>query len=110
MEHSSPWRRCPTPGLAATARAVEQAGGSGVAVEMDVRDADAVRRLVDGTIERFGRLDFLLANAGLADQELASEGDPVVWQRLIETNLLGAMYACVSRCRTCSVRAPGTSC
>jgi NADP-dependent 3-hydroxy acid dehydrogenase YdfG len=51
-----------------------------------------VRQLVDGAIERFGRLDFVLANAGLADQELASEGDPAVWKRLIETNLLGAMY------------------
>jgi NADP-dependent 3-hydroxy acid dehydrogenase YdfG len=59
---------------------------------MDVRDPEAVRRLVDDTIERAGRLDFLLANAGVADQELASTGDPEVWKRLIETNLLGAMY------------------
>jgi len=82
----------PEPGLANTAATVEQAGGVGVAVEMDVRDPDAVRQLVDGAVERFGRLDFLLANAGLADQELASEADPTVWKRLIETNLLGAMY------------------
>jgi NADP-dependent 3-hydroxy acid dehydrogenase YdfG len=82
----------PTPGLAATVAAVEQAGGSAVPVEMDVRDAEAVRRLIDESVERNGRLDFLLANAGMADQELASTGDPLVWQRLIETNLLGAMY------------------
>src|SRR5215471_5926691 len=82
----------PTPGLAATVAAVEQAGGSAVAVEMDVRDPDAVCQLVDGAVERAGRLDFLVANAGLADQELASTGDPLVWKRLIETNLLGAMY------------------
>jgi NADP-dependent 3-hydroxy acid dehydrogenase YdfG len=59
---------------------------------MDVRDPEAVRRLIDASVERTGRLDFLLANAGMADQELASTGDPLVWQRLIETNLLGAMY------------------
>jgi NADP-dependent 3-hydroxy acid dehydrogenase YdfG len=83
----------PTPGLAATVAAVEQAGGTAVPVEMDVRDPDAVRLLIDETVDRSGRLDFLLANAGMADQELASTGDPLVWKRLIETNLLGTMYS-----------------
>jgi NAD(P)-dependent dehydrogenase (short-subunit alcohol dehydrogenase family) len=83
----------PTPGLSATVDAVSRAGGVALAVKMDVRDfPEAVRRLIDSTVERQGRLDFLLANAGIADQELASEGDPDVWKRLIETNLLGAMY------------------
>jgi NADP-dependent 3-hydroxy acid dehydrogenase YdfG len=82
----------PTPGLAGTVSAVERAGGSAVAVEMDVRDPQAVRELVDGAVDRQGRLDFLLANAGIADQGLAAEADPDVWRRLIETNLLGVMY------------------
>lgn len=82
----------PGPGLRETLQSVEQAGGTAVAVELDVRDPDAVRQMVDATVERTGRIDFLLANAGIADQELASEGDPAVWKRLIETNLLGAMY------------------
>jgi NADP-dependent 3-hydroxy acid dehydrogenase YdfG len=82
----------PTPGLTETVAAVEQAGGSAVPVEVDVRDPDAVRQLVDGTVERHGRMDFLVANAGIADQGLAAEGDPSVWRRLIETNLLGLMY------------------
>ncbi|HLZ30827.1 MAG TPA: SDR family oxidoreductase [Chloroflexota bacterium] len=80
------------PGLTETVRAVERAGGTAVAVEMDVRDPLAVRQLVDAAVERYGRLDFVLANAGIADQALASEGNPAVWQRLIETNLLGLMY------------------
>jgi len=82
----------PTPGLADTVARVERASGAAVAVEMDVRDPDAVRDLIDGAATRFGRLDFLIANAGVADQALAFEGDPAVWRRLIETNLLGAMY------------------
>jgi NADP-dependent 3-hydroxy acid dehydrogenase YdfG len=82
----------PDPRLLTTAESVEQAGGTAVAVELDVRDPEAVRQMVDGVVARSGRIDFLLANAGIADQELASEGDPTVWKRLIETNLLGAMY------------------
>jgi NADP-dependent 3-hydroxy acid dehydrogenase YdfG len=82
----------PTAGLADTVAAVERAGGAGVAVEMDVRDSASVRALIDGAVARFGRLDFLIANAGVADQALAFEGDPVVWRTLIETNLLGVMY------------------
>jgi len=82
----------PTPGLAETVAAVERGGGAAVGIEMDVRDPLAVRDLVDGAVERFGRLDFLIANAGVADQALAFEGDPEVWRRLIETNLLGLMY------------------
>jgi NADP-dependent 3-hydroxy acid dehydrogenase YdfG len=82
----------PTPGLAQTAAAVERAGGSAATVEMDVRDPRAVQLLIDGAVERYGRLDFLMANAGIADQALAAEADPAVWQRLIETNLLGVMY------------------
>jgi NADP-dependent 3-hydroxy acid dehydrogenase YdfG len=82
----------PTPGLQHTVSAVERAGGSAAAIEMDVRDPRAVRQLVDTAVKRYGHLDFVLANAGVADQALASEGDPGVWQRLIETNLLGVMY------------------
>jgi NADP-dependent 3-hydroxy acid dehydrogenase YdfG len=82
----------PLPGLAETVHAVKRAGGAAVGVEMDVRDADAVRDLIDGAVNRFGRLDFLIANAGVADQALASEGEPLVWRTLIETNLLGLMY------------------
>jgi NADP-dependent 3-hydroxy acid dehydrogenase YdfG len=82
----------PDPRLLETAQAVEEVGGRAVAVEMDVRDPGAVRQMVDAAVERSGRIDFLLANAGIADQELASEGDPTVWKRLIETNLLGVMY------------------
>jgi 3-oxoacyl-[acyl-carrier protein] reductase len=44
---------------------VAELGGSAVAVEMDVRDADASKRLVAAAIEKFGKIDALVANAGI---------------------------------------------
>ena len=40
-------------------------------------------------LTHFRRIDFLFANAGVADQSTVSGGDPARWRRVIETNLLG---------------------
>ena len=48
-----------------TARAVTEAGGRGVAVQCDLTSDDDVARLVDVTMERFGRLDMLVNNAAV---------------------------------------------
>lgn len=44
---------------------VDELAGSAVAVEMDVRDPDGSRRLIDEAITKFGRIDALVANAGI---------------------------------------------
>lgn len=44
---------------------VAGSGGNAVAVEMDVRDPDGSRRLVDAALSTFGRLDAMVANAGI---------------------------------------------
>ena len=48
-----------------TARAVTEAGGQGLAVQCDLTSDDDVARLVDVTMERFGRLDMLVNNAAV---------------------------------------------
>lgn len=58
----------PMPGrdeLEKTVKLVEGAGGRIVAREADVRDAAAVQAVVDAGVEEFGRVDFVLANAGI---------------------------------------------
>ena len=49
----------------ACAEVAEAAGGELMAVEADARDATDVRRYVDATIQRFGRIDVLFNNAGI---------------------------------------------
>ena len=57
--------------------------------ETDVTDWDALERAVSGTVERFGGIDVVMANAGVAVAGLVRTVDPRSWERVIEVNLLG---------------------
>ncbi|MDQ3558786.1 MAG: SDR family oxidoreductase, partial [Pseudomonadota bacterium] len=76
------------PGAAATAAELPRA----IAVEMDVRDAGAVERAVNATIEHFGRLDILINNAGVntfknrVDIDAFPEDE---WHRIVSVDLDG---------------------
>jgi NADP-dependent 3-hydroxy acid dehydrogenase YdfG len=73
---------------------VREAGGDAVLESVDVRDAEAQERLARRALEEWGRIDFLLANAGIADQSRVADGDPERWRSVVETNLLGVTYSC----------------
>jgi NADP-dependent 3-hydroxy acid dehydrogenase YdfG len=55
----------------------------------DAADHDAVRQAVDATVERFGRLDTAVANAGFASHDDLAGGDPARWRDMVLTNVLG---------------------
>jgi NADP-dependent 3-hydroxy acid dehydrogenase YdfG len=73
---------------------VQEAGGEAVLESVDVRDPAAQARLAQRALDEWGRIDFLLANAGIADQSRVAEGDPDRWRAVVETNLLGVIYSC----------------
>jgi 3-oxoacyl-[acyl-carrier protein] reductase len=61
-------------------------------VVSDVRDAAAIEALADQTLERFGRVDFVINNAGAArgeDRKAVTDVDIDVWRNVLETNLIG---------------------
>jgi SDR family mycofactocin-dependent oxidoreductase len=75
--------------LEETARLVEKEGRTMVARKADVRSYDQLVAAVDDGVEQFGRLDIIIANAGIV--RLGRETDDFMseWQDVIDTNLTG---------------------
>lgn len=67
-------------------------GAEALAVECDVRDEAQVEAMFAAALDRFGRIDVLINNAGLADHTPTDEMSSARWREVIDTNLTGAFY------------------
>ena len=65
----------------------DRAGGDALVLPADLTEPGAVSQVVDATIERFGRIDIVLPNAGLYIPGDVAEGDPDAWDELIAVNV-----------------------
>jgi NAD(P)-dependent dehydrogenase (short-subunit alcohol dehydrogenase family) len=70
-------------------RVAAQCGREAAAFECDVTDWGALESAVAGAVERFGGIDVVMANAGIAPVGMVRSIDPRVFERTIEINLLG---------------------
>jgi (+)-trans-carveol dehydrogenase len=91
LEHA-PYPLATEEDLAETVRLVEQAGGAMHAEVADVRDWDAVKRVAKAGLERFGRIDVVLANAGTYAPMPVQFVAPDSWNETIDVNLTGVFH------------------
>lgn len=75
-----------------SAAAIRDAGGTAIACPADITDWDAAGRLIATCIDRFGRIDGLVNNAGAYHMSKAWNFDPVAARTLVEVNVLGTMH------------------
>lgn len=86
---------------AACAEAAREVGSRGemLALEADVSDAVAARRIVDAAVEKWGRLDVLVNNAGITRDNLLARLQDEDFDRVIAVNLRGAFLTIRAACR-----------
>jgi 3-oxoacyl-[acyl-carrier protein] reductase len=75
------------------ARAVREDGGDAAAFTVDVRSEESIQTLARDVVDRFGHVDVLVNNAGIAVLEGAAGGTSASWHDVIETNLTGPYLA-----------------
>ena len=74
----------------ATEDAARSLGGTTLALPADVTDAVAMQAVVAQTVAHFGRLDIVVANAGIGPRAATvNTMDPAVFERVLEVNVLG---------------------
>ncbi|MFW0783540.1 mycofactocin-coupled SDR family oxidoreductase [Gordonia sp. CPCC 206044] len=78
--------------LETTVAEIVDAGGQATAVQLDVRDSTAVTELVDHIVDQHGRLDILVANAGICAFVPLEDMTDEQWADMVGTNLTGTFH------------------
>lgn len=77
-----------------TAQLIRKSGGNAGVAEVDVAEAAGVRRVLEGTVETYHRLDVLVNNAGFGFAATVEGTDEADWDRLMAVNLKGVYLGC----------------
>ena len=71
-------------------RGIRASGGEAMALAGDVSQVEQARQLVRDVVAAWGRLDIVVLNAGIWDEDVSGRGDVEVWDRTYAINLRGA--------------------
>jgi NAD(P)-dependent dehydrogenase (short-subunit alcohol dehydrogenase family) len=73
---------------------IEALGRRAALITADVTDPAAAERLMAETAERMGRLDIVVANAGVCDWQKVADMSAALWERIVGVNLHGCFNTC----------------
>jgi len=74
---------------------LEQIGAPARAVPVDVADEAEVARLVESTVAQYGRVDYMINNAGIAIGGDSRDLSMQQWRRVLDVDLMGVLYGTV---------------
>ena len=75
--------------LAETAAEIEAAGGQAAAFALDVASEDSIKAGAKAVLDRFGKVEILVNNAGITRDDLAMKMKRADWDDVLSTNLTG---------------------
>jgi NAD(P)-dependent dehydrogenase (short-subunit alcohol dehydrogenase family) len=73
---------------------IEALGRRSLRVTSDVTDRDSLQRLLDATLEAFGKVDILINSAGTLKRAPTLDFPETEWMKILDTNLTGVLRAC----------------
>jgi len=87
-------------------KAIEDAGGSALALQADVTDPGQIERLFDRGMQHFGKVDILVNSAGIRISKKIIDLTEADFDRLFAVNLKGTFFACqqAARCMASGAR------
>ncbi len=74
------------------AKDITEKGGKALAIETDVTNHAQVKKLVDTAVEKYGRIDVIINNAGLMPLSLLQSLKISDWDKMIDVNIKGVLY------------------
>ena len=77
--------------LEALAKELNAKGGKALVMATDLTDSKQVQRLVDVAVEKYGRVDVIINNAGLMPQSRLELRKIDEWDRMIDVNIKGVL-------------------
>jgi NAD(P)-dependent dehydrogenase (short-subunit alcohol dehydrogenase family) len=80
-------------GVGTVVRQIKDAGGEAMAAVADVTDAAALHAVVDEVVARFGRLDILVASAGIQRYGTVTATSEALWDEVFAVNVKGTFLA-----------------
>ena len=78
---------------------IRSAGGEAVGLQADVTSSSDVDAMIGATVEAFGKLDILVANAGIGIVARLIDTDEESWDRLMAVNAKGVFLSCTAAAR-----------